>query len=649
MTINEEPSARETILVVEDDDGVCYLQCQALRRAGFEVLSAASESGATSLATAGNVDLVVLDYNLTSARTGLDLYADWKSSGLDLPVVMVTAFGHQATIIQALRAGVRDFVTKSDEYLQYLPEAIRRVLHQIRTEKRLADSEARFQAFMDNSPAMAFIKDANGRMLYGNRLYSQLFRPLEWEGKTDRELHAGEVADQLEANDQRVFDSGVPHEFVEVFTLPNGAKSHWLTNKFPMTRSNGTMLLGGVAVDITQRIRADQELKQRDEQLRQAQKMEAVGTLAGGVAHEFNNLLQAIQGYTRFAMEGLAPDEQRFDDLQQVISASQRAADLTGQLLGFGRRQMLQFTDVEPNGLVTDLVKMLRPLIGEHITMKLSIDPQVRSLHADAGYVQQILMNLCLNARDAMPSGGELLIKTEALLVSEAYATFYPDMNPGPYLALTVADTGSGIAPENTDRIFEPFFTTKEVGKGTGLGLAMVYGAVQQHHGAIRVYSELGQGTAFKIYLPSQREDTENRDDAHADALIGGSETILVAEDDRFVRELALRILSEAGYKTIVAQNGVEAIRLFQEHASEIHLVLLDIVMPKLGGREAYQQIRMIKPHVPAIFCSGYDAETAQVGFVVREGLRLIQKPFAPEAMLQTIREVLDGALCQTS
>jgi signal transduction histidine kinase/CheY-like chemotaxis protein len=393
-----------------------------------------------------------------------------------------------------------------------------------------------------------------------------------------------------------------------------------------------------------------EELEKRDCQLRQAQKMEAIGTLAGGVAHEFNNLLQAIQGFTRYAMESLQPGSDPHTDLLQVLEASDRAVALTRQLLGFSRREVLQMTDVEPNTLVRSLAKMLSPLIGEHIKISLELDPQVGFVHADASHLQQLLMNLCVNARDAMPEGGQLTIRTENAVLTRAYCVLHQDVEPGRYLMLAVSDTGSGIPAEIKDHIFDPFFTTKGVGKGTGLGLAMVYGMVRQHQGAIRVYSELGAGTTFRIYLPTTDHAAPAAlaaISAPARIVRGGTETVLVAEDDPTVRQLAVRVLERAGYRALTAVDGEDAVRLFREHGSDISCALLDVVMPRLGGHEAFQRIKAIDPDMKAIFCSGYDPSMAQVGFVMDDDARLIQKPFVPEVLLTALREVLDGTPCQ--
>ncbi len=344
--------------------------------------------------------------------------------------------------------------------------------------------------------------------------------------------------------------------------------------------------------EIVERKQIEAELAQRDEQLRQAQKLEAVGSLAGGIAHEFNNLLQAIRGYTRYAMEGLQPDDQRHQDLEQVVKASDRAAALTRELLGFSRRQVLERGNVDSGELIADLAKMLRPLIGEQIDIQVSLATDVGPLHADRGLLQQMLLNLCINARDAMPDGGQLTLKTQRVDLSNKYCELHPPMKPGGYVMFSVTDTGCGISPETKQRIFEPFFTTKGVGKGTGLGLAMVYGCVQQHEGTINVYSEPKLGTTFKIYLPLATEVASVADDVVAALAAGGNETILVAEDEPMVRDLAVRILTRAGYTVLLAADGAEAVEQFEANAEAISLVLLDAVMPKLTGHQAYDRMK---------------------------------------------------------
>jgi signal transduction histidine kinase/ActR/RegA family two-component response regulator len=395
--------------------------------------------------------------------------------------------------------------------------------------------------------------------------------------------------------------------------------------------------------EIAERKRAEAELVQRDEQLRQSQKLEVVGSLAGGIAHEFNNLLQAIRGYTKYGMEGLLPADQRYQDLNQVLNAAERATVLTRQLLGFSRRQVLERAVCDPQEIATDLLKLLRPVIGEHIELEVSLAADASQVYADRGLLQQMLLNLCINARDAMPDGGRLTLKTERVKFNKKYCEHHPSVTPGSYVLFSVADTGSGMPPEVQARIFEPFFTTKEVGRGTGLGLAMVYGVVQQHEGLINVYSEVGLGTTFKIYLPISNLADRAPEQEEVAPVTGGKETILVAEDEPMVRDLAVRILTGAGYSVLVAADGAEAVNLFDLHLDVISLALLDAVMPKLTGHEVFDHLKLVNPSLPVIFCSGYDPDMRQIQSLIKKGMNLVQKPYDPDILLRTVREALDA------
>ena len=398
--------------------------------------------------------------------------------------------------------------------------------------------------------------------------------------------------------------------------------------------------------EFLERKRVEREHEKLEAQLRQAQKMEAVGQLAGGIAHDFNNLLQAILGYTAFAKAGLAHGEKRYADLEQVTKAAERAATLTRQLLAFSRRQLLQPVDLDLNELIADYVKMLNRVIGEHIELTVRTGSNLPSVRADPSAIEQVLMNLCLNARDAMPGGGQLIIETQSAVLDDGFAAKYPGAKPGNYVLLLVADTGSGMSDVVLEHIFEPFFTTKEVGEGSGLGLSMAYGIIQQHGGIIHCDSQLGGGAKFSIYLPSlgvRSDDAEPRDESSVE---GGTETILLAEDEDVVRELATRVLEEHGYRVMHAADGEEAIRLFEANSEAIDLAVLDVVMPSMGGEEAYEHIRRVRPEVPVIFSSGYNVppseslQARESGELVPE---LIEKPYVPNVLLRRVRDVLDS------
>jgi signal transduction histidine kinase/CheY-like chemotaxis protein len=391
------------------------------------------------------------------------------------------------------------------------------------------------------------------------------------------------------------------------------------------------------------------KLEESRHQLRQAQKMEAIGRLAGGVAHDFNNLLTVIRGYSRMLLDR-APGPEFRGGLERIDDAADRAAALTSQLLAFSRRQVLQPKIFNLNSLVQNLEKMLRRLIGEDIEMRTVLASDLGSVRADRSQIEQVIMNLVVNSRDAMPKGGKLTIETSNVFLDEAYAQRHQTVQPGRYVLLGVSDTGVGIDPENLARIFEPFFTTKEMGKGTGLGLSMVYGIIKQSGGNIWVYSEPGRGTSFKIYLPlvnapadattSEQSQSENS---------RGTETILLVEDDEQVRELAREALCVSGYEVLVAETPKAAIALCLSHRSQIDLLLTDVVMPGLSGPELATQVTAIRPEIKILYMSGYTAQAIVHHGELDANTFFIQKPFTPSSLSAKVREVLNSVLASSS
>ena len=404
--------------------------------------------------------------------------------------------------------------------------------------------------------------------------------------------------------------------------------------------------LASVADTISQGIerkRAEEALGMTEEQLRQSQKLEAVGQLAGGIAHDFNNLLTVINGYSDLSMKKLeAADPMRLN-LQEIKKAGDRAATLTRQLLAFSRKQVLQPKVLDLNLIITELEKMLRRLIGEDIDLRTAFDPQLGSIKADPGQIGQVLMNLAVNARDAMPNGGKLTIETRNVRLSEEYASHHVGVVAGSYVLLAVSDNGCGMDEQTCKHIFEPFFTTKETGKGTGLGLSTVYGIVKQSGGNVWAYSEVGQGTTFKVYLPRVNEGAdEYRPGPEIEFDLKGSETILLAEDEEMVRKLAREILVTYGYKVLEAASGGTALLLCEEHNAAIDLLLTDVVMPEMSGRKLADRLADLRPEMKVLYMSGYADNAIVHQGVLEEGTNFIQKPFSPDALAGKVRKVLD-------
>jgi len=390
--------------------------------------------------------------------------------------------------------------------------------------------------------------------------------------------------------------------------------------------------------------REQQDIERKTQQaLRRAQKMEAVGQLAGGIAHDFNNILQAMMGHVEFAKKGLSPDEERFQDIAEILKCAEKAAALTRQLLMFSRRQIIEPQDLNLSDVIRNVLKMIRRTIGENIDLDFVPGPSLDTVHVDPVQIEQVVMNLCLNARDAMPRGGKLSIETENVVVNGEYVRAHPWAKEGRYVLLSITDTGCGMDEETLKHVFEPFFTTKETGKGTGLGLATVYGIVKQHKGFLHVYSEVGKGTMFKLYFPIVERRSVEVARSVQGPVRGGTETILLAEDDENVRRMAKRTLENAGYTVRTATDGLEAIEVFQAHGEEITLVLSDVVMPKLDGKEVFHRIKDANREQRILFTTGYSASAIHTRFVLEEGLKLIQKPYSPESLLRKVREVLDA------
>jgi len=373
--------------------------------------------------------------------------------------------------------------------------------------------------------------------------------------------------------------------------------------------------------------------------------MEAVGRLAGGVAHDFNNLLTAIIGYADLMVTSLDQDDPLRKDAEEIKRAGERAAALTDQLLAFSRKKVLQPLILNLNTTVTNMEKMLRRLIGEHIELILGLDPALGLVKADPGQIEQVIMNLAVNARDAMPQGGRLTIETKNVYLDEEYTHQHVDIQPGPYVMLAVSDTGVGMSKETLSHLFEPFFTTKEMGKGTGLGLSTVYGIVRQSDGHIWVYSELGQGTTFKIYLPRIEEIVESGKRVPVSAKsMQGQETVLLVEDEDIVRDLACRVLSENGYTVLEAHDGREALLICEKYGGPIHLLVTDVVMPGgMSGRQVAERLRTLRPDVKVLYMSGYTDDTIVHHDVLEPGMAFLQKPFMPDILLHKVREVIDA------
>ncbi len=433
-----------------------------------------------------------------------------------------------------------------------------------------------------------------------------------------------------------VQESNYAKDYEVLMKRKNGEKLTVLITSTPLRSERGEVIaFRGVIRDVTEQKRLEHELLH-------SQKMEAIGLLAGGIAHDFNNILTAILGYANLLRKKIN-DDQLKDYLEQVVEAAERASHLTKSILTFSRKQMLNPQPVDLNEIVGRVQKFLARLIGEDIALKAVLAVADLMVMADGSQIEQVLMNLATNARDAMPGGGSLIIETARIRLDEEFVKVHSYGTPGVYALLSVSDTGTGFDEYERQRIFEPFFTTKEFGKGTGLGLSIVYGIIKQHRGYINVYSEIKHGTTFRIYLPLMEKKAEDSTIIEAATVSpGGSETILLAEDEASVRKLNTLILEEAGYTVIAARDGEEAVQKFIENRDRINLIILDVIMPNKSGEETYQEIRHISPSAKAFFTSGYTADSIHGRGMLGAEENITSKPVAPTELLRKVREVLD-------
>ncbi len=550
------------------------------------------------------------------------------------------AFSEQDSQILTALAAYVAVAYENAQRFHTIEERTRRLEKEIAEKKR---AEERFRMLVETAPMGIVIVNSNGRITDANARALNMFG-------YEREELIGEVVEKLvPANRQESHENHRNSFASNPHARPMGLGMELLACKkdgtqFPVEISLGPLITQGetlvstAIVDITAR-------RKMEEQLRISQRMEAIGRLAGGVAHDLNNLVTVILGCCDSLATELASNEPASAKVAMISKAGSAAADLTRQLLAFGRRQMLQPRVVQPREIMTSVEPLLARLIGEDIRLTVSVDPAVGCINADPRQIEQILINLAANARDAMPKGGELTIEVSNAEMDESYQLLHPPALPGSYVLFTVSDTGCGMDRKTQDRIFDPFFTTKERGKGTGLGLATVYGIVKQSGGYIWVYSELGRGTVFKVYLPRVSQGAASQAHSDPDAPPRrGTETILLAEDSESLREIAREYLESLGYTVIEASSGTEALKRAGEFAGAIHLLLTDVMMPEMNGNKLANLIMRTRPEIKVLFTSGYTDDAVARHGILENGMPFIQKPYRPKALARKVREVLDGA-----
>jgi two-component system, cell cycle sensor histidine kinase and response regulator CckA len=643
------------LLMVEDSETDAKLVVRELRRTGrpieFERVETAEAMRAALKRQSW--DVVTSDWSMPKFSV-LAALAIVKESGLDLPFIIVSGTIGEEAAVDAMRTGAHDYVLK-DKLGRLMPAVEREIREckerraRLQAEEALRESEARFRRLAESGIIGIVTADVHGSILDANDAFLKMIGysreellsgALRWADLTPPELAHLNVrsVEQLEAT---------------------GVAPPWETETFRKDGSRVPILVGAAMLehprsiaftaDLTERRRAEEgraraetALRQSEEQLRQAQKMEAVGRLAGGIAHDFNNVLSVILSYSELIMMDLNPSEPLRADVREISKAARRAAGLTRQLLMFSRQQVVEPRVLDLHDVLTGMDKMLQRILGEDVELA-SLPPKMTGrVRADPSHIEQVILNLVVNARDAMPTGGKLTIETANVVLDESYAMSHLPTKAGPYVMLAVSDTGIGMDRETQRRIFEPFFTTKELGKGTGLGLSTVFGIVKQSGGNIWVYSEPGKGTTFKIYLPRVDEQVDVVQPPVVPSSLRGTETILLVEDEEQVRAIALNILRRQGYQVIPAQNAGEALLISERHPGGIDLLLTDVVMPQMSGPELAQRLGATRPDMKVLCMSGYTDDSIIRHGVLETGVAFVQKPITPALLSRRVRQILD-------
>jgi PAS domain S-box-containing protein len=755
------------VLLVEDSPSDVLLTEEALSPPSrFRLQSSERLSQALRLLTEAHFDIVLLDLGLPDSQ-GLDTLRKLRDRNAKVAVVVLTGKDDEELALQALQEGAEDYLVKGQADASQLRRSIRYALERRSSDKRLRQSEERFQELIVNIQDVLWMIDAQeAKVLYVSPAYETLWgrscqslldnpqsymenihpldrermvlenatmyqtgyidaecrilRPdgsLRWvwikgnpiteQGQvvrmvgvakdiTDRRLLAAErdallgrlqlhiqrmpLAYVLFDADMRIVDWNPTAERIFGYAKEEmlGAGPPYEQFVAPSFRQHGDAILSRIrsgdmqAHSINENLTKDErtitcewfntplldedghfagfislaqdvtERKSLEAQFQQAQKMEAVGQLAGGVAHDFNNLLTIISGYSEILLAKLESSDPMRESVRAISEAGARAASLTRQLLAFSRKTVLEPKVLNLNEVVRETEKFLRRLIGEDILLTAVLDPTISRVKVDPGQLGQVLMNLAVNARDAMPRGGKLMVETRSVELDQEYARLRPEVEPGRYVVLTITDTGGGMTADVKAKIFEPFFTTKGVGKGTGLGLAVVLGIVKQSGGHVEVYSELGIGTTFKIYFPAVEDQVSAPKGFDAGNGVRGTETVLLVEDEEGVRGLAVLVLQTHGYKVLAADNGKEALRLIDKHQCRIDLLVTDVVMPGMGGPELAETLQPRFPQMKVLFSSGYTDDAVVRHGLLHEKVAFLQKPYTPLTLVRKVRQLLD-------
>jgi PAS domain S-box-containing protein len=640
---------RVRVLLVDDDEDDFIITrdlISQIREDGYQLDWLDNYEAALAAVQRREHALCLLDYRL-GGRTGLELLRETQSLPGRPPIILLTGQGDHAIDIEAMKAGAADYLVKGQLTADMLERAIRYAIEGKRAEETLRRERDLISRIMETSPVGIVVTDQMGKITFANRHAGEVLGLAnDAVGESFRNVLGWQLAD-LEGNPasgptplKRVLTVGEPLQDVHhAIQRSNGRRTVLSTNATPLF--NAERRIDGMIVaveDVTDRLALEARL-------RQSEKMESVGQLAAGVAHDINNILTIIQGHTGLLLNAALPDAASVKSLKQISAASERAAGFIRHLLMFSRKQVYQTKILDLNAVLHNLEGILPRMLGEHIALQMHCSPHLPPVAADSAMVEQIVINLAVNARDAMPRGGTLLIETAAAEISAALARQNPYAHAGRFVCLSVRDTGCGMDRQVMQRIFEPFFTTKEIGKGTGLGLATVYGIVKQHQGWIEVDSEPGVGSIFKVHLPAAGRAVgveAGIPEPPAEPVHGGRETILVVEDEINVLEILRSVLQRYQYRVLIAASGVEALRVWDEHHGQIDLLLTDMIMPGgMTGSDLAIELKKRKPALKVIYTSGYTAGLIERDFKQGDAA-FLPKPYQPHIVAQLVRNTLD-------